>query len=414
MTWREDLRRVRVTIDGRTRDLVGASFRGVPFLIESVERGGGRRTVVHEFPLREDPFVEDLGRKARTFRVDGYVIGDEYLTAKNALLDALESVEGPGELVLPYYGGRAIRAVCVNLGVRESRSEGGWAIFSLELAEAPTQTPVPVVVVDSVGDIDAGADAAITATETEFVERYDPTGLPSFALASAATALTNVTAGMGVALAPVVGVTQELATMTSQINTITSTASALVRQPADILSEFRSVITGLAETAADAPGDVMQALIAAYGTDSGPDVAETTATRKRERANQVAIVGGLRQVIAIEAARLAPLVTYESTEAAMAARDQIAALLEEQAAVAGDTAYPALGDLRSQVLRAVPGSQVFPRVVTVTRRVAIPSLVLAYQLYGSVDNDADIIARNGISHPGFVAGDLKVLSSDAG
>lgn len=410
MTWREDLRRTRVTIDGRTRDVVGASFRGVPFLIESVERGGGRRAVVHEFPLRDDPFVEDLGRRARTFRADGYVIGDEYLTAKNALLDALESESGPGELILPYYGGRAIRAICVNLAVRETRAEGGWAIFSLEFAEAPTQAPTPTIVVDSVSEVAAGADTAIAAGQAEFVERYDPAGLPSFALASASTALTNVASGMGVLLAPAVSVTQELAAMTAQIEIITSTASALVRQPHAVLTAFRAAIVVLGETITAAPGAVMDALIDAYLIDMGTPIVETTATRERERVNQVAIIGGLRRVIAIEAARLAPLVPYESIEQAFAARDQLATMLESEAAGAGDTAYPALVDLRSQLLRSVPGAGTFARVVTITRRVAIPSLLLAYQLYGSVDNEADIIARNAIRHPGFVAGDLKVLS----
>src|SRR5262245_27796266 len=119
MTWREDLR--RIAIDGR--ELVGASFRGAPFLVESSERSGGRRVVVHEFPLRDEPFVEDLGKRGSVFRVDGYVIGDDYLTQRDALLAALEDESGPGELVHPYHGVR--RAVCVNLGVRETRSDGG-------------------------------------------------------------------------------------------------------------------------------------------------------------------------------------------------------------------------------------------------------------------------------------------------
>jgi prophage DNA circulation protein len=101
-----------------------------------------------------------------------------------------------------------------------------------------------------------------------------------------------------------------------------------------------------------------------------------------------------------------------STDDAMAARDSIAELLDEQAAAAGDTAYPALVDLRSEVLRAVPGASQFARIVTVSRSVPIPSLLLAYQLYGSVDLESDIIARNAIRHPGFVAGDLKVLSDE--
>ncbi len=44
----------------------------------------------------------------------------------------------------------------------------------------------------------------------------------------------------------------------------------------------------------------------------------------------------------------------------------------------------------------------------------LPSLVLAQELYGSVDQEADIIARNSISNPLLVIGGtaLEVLGRD--
>lgn len=404
MTWRDDLR--RVTIDGR--EFVGASFRGVPFFVESAELTSGRRAVVHEFPLRNDPFVEDLGRRARTFRIDGYVIGDNYLVQRDALLAALEDEAGPGELVHPYHGVR--RAICVNIAVRETRADGGMAMFALEFAETPAQAPTPLVEADPASEVARSAGAAVTATSAELVEQYDTSGLPAFAIASAETALKNAANGLAAKLAPIITDTQELAAFTGQIRILTAQASSLVREPADVLDEFRSAIVLLASTVSSSRGAVMNALLEAYGVDLGAPVTATTATREREAANQAAIIDGLRRVIAIEAARLAPLTAFASIEEAMVARDQIADLLDEQALLAGDTAYPALVELRTQVLRAVPGSNTFARVITITRRVEVPSLVLAYQLYGSVDQEADVIARNSIRHPGFVSGTLKVLS----
>lgn len=404
MTWREDLRRV----DFAGRKLIGASFRGVPFFVESSDHSGGRRIVVHQFPLRDKPFVEDLGKIAGAFRVEGYVIGDDYLAQKEALLVALEDTAGPGELVHPYYGVR--RVVCGQLSVRETRADGGMAVFAIEFAEAPAQSLTPTEAVDNTAEVATAADAAIEATKAEFTERFDPTGLPAFALETAATALRLAAGGIGAKLAPVAGAAQEAAALAGQVRVLTDDAASLVRQPADLLDEFRAAIASLAAAVNSAPGALKDALVEAYGGDLGTAATGTTATRQRERANQLAITGALRRIMAIEAARLAPLATYDSIEAATASRDQVAALLEEQAAGAGDTAYPALVDLRSQVMRAVPGSAVFARVITVTRKQAIPSLLLAHQLYGSVDREADVIARNGIRHPGFVVGDLKVLS----
>ncbi|HEY6037146.1 MAG TPA: DNA circularization N-terminal domain-containing protein [Kofleriaceae bacterium] len=408
MTWREDLRRVTITVDGRKRNLIGASFRGVAFFVEASDRAGGRRVVTHEFPLADDPFVEDLGRRARKFKVDGYVIGDDYLAARDALCSALEDEEGPGELVHPYHGVRV--AICENFGIHESRSEGGYASFSIDFNETPAQAPTPSVVDDPAGATSAAADAAATASDAEFLAVYSSAGLPGRSLASAEAAITKAAAGLKEQLAPVINATQEAAGLTAQAALITAEAASLVRSPALIMGLFRGAVTALATTALDAPGKVLDALTAAYSVDLGSLVPSTTATRAKELANQVALQNGLRRVMLVEAVRLAPLVPFVTIDDATATRDELVAMLDEQAAAAGDTAYPALVDLRAQLMRAVPGGQTFARVVSVSRPSTIPSLLLTYQLYGSVDLELDVVARNDVKHPGFIAGDLKVLS----
>ena len=93
------------------------------------------------------------------------------------------------------------------------------------------------------------------------------------------------------------------------------------------------------------------------------------------------------------------------------ARGKVVALLDDLALTAGDTAYPTIVTLRSDVMRAIPGSRALARVITIELREPIPVDVLAYRLYGSVDLADDIIARNKIRHPLFVSGVLKVLSN---
>lgn len=404
MTWREDLR--RVTLGNKV--LVGASFRGVPFLVESVERSGGRRAVVHEFPLRDEPFAEDLGRKARTFRIEGYVLGDDYLVQLDALLVALEDKSGPGALKHPYKG--ELSAMCTGLNVRQSRADGGIAMLALEFAETPAQAPTPAIVADAPGKVAAAATRAIVASRGELLERFGVAGMPAFALASASGALSKATAGVGKLLAPAITSAQELAVLTGKVAVVTAQASSLIRAPGDAFDALHGAITGLTGAIAAAPRAVVGALADAYGIDLGAAVAPLTATRAREAANQTALVGALRQVFAIEAARLTPTVPFESIDDASAVRDRVAAMLDEQARGAGDTAYPGLVTLRAELLRAVPGVDLFTRIVTVHRSTATPSLLLAYQLYGSVKLEADILARNRIRNPAFVAGDLQVLS----
>lgn len=406
MTWREDLR--RVSFGGR--EMIGASFRGVPFFVDSSERSGGRRLVVHEFPLRDDPFVEDLGRRARPFRIEGYVIGDDYLAQKDALLSALEDVAGPGELVHPYHGVR--RAACANFSVRESRTEGGAAQFAMEFAEAPAQSLVPVEAVDTAGQVAATADTAATAAASDLASELDVSGLPAFAVASSETAVAKTSVSLKDRLSSVATSGQELADLAGRLTAIGAEASYLVRNPLVLLSRLREAIIGMVDARTASPGEVMTALALAYRDPIETDVPVTTATRARELENQRVLTGALRRIIAVEAAALAPLVSYRSIEEATAAREQIASMLEEQAAGAGDAAYPALVSLRSAVLRAVPGGRAFARVVAVERGEPVSSLLLSYQLYGSVDMEADIIGRNRgrVAHPGFISGSLRVLS----
>lgn len=405
MTWRDDLSRVTLP-DGR--NLIGASFRGVAFLVESADRGGGRRTVVHEFPLRDEPTIDDLGRRARVMSMDAYVLGDDYVAQRNALLAALEDVAGPGELVHPYYGTR--RAICSSLSTRESIADGGMARFSLEFTEVPSQIVAPVATPDLAADVGTSATAAQEATSDELVEVYDTSGQPGYAVASLAAELSAVATALDEALAGVVEDTQEAARLDVEIQALVSDATTLIRTPADTVAALLAVLQNLAETIADAPRKVLAALLDAYDLEAQPLAQGESATRELERTNQAALADALRRVIIIEAARLLPSIEHETLEDAIADRTAVADRLEAQAATAGDTAYPVLVSLRTAVLRAIPGDATLARLETITRPVAVPSLLLAYQLYGDTTAEADIVARNAAEHPGFLAGDLQVLT----
>jgi prophage DNA circulation protein len=80
--------------------LARCSFRGVPFILE--ENGGeiGRRGAFHEYPRRDVPYAEDLGRRGRRYTFRAYILGDDALFQADVLISALEQ-PGPGILILP-------------------------------------------------------------------------------------------------------------------------------------------------------------------------------------------------------------------------------------------------------------------------------------------------------------------------
>ncbi|RTY53636.1 DNA circularization protein [Pantoea sp. YU22] len=100
-----------------------ASFRGVQFEVDEEDGTFGRRVQVNEYPNRDKPFTEDLGRAARRINITAYLVGDDYPTRRDKLIKAVEQA-GSGTLVHPYYGemkGNIDGQVRVSHSAREGR-----------------------------------------------------------------------------------------------------------------------------------------------------------------------------------------------------------------------------------------------------------------------------------------------------
>jgi prophage DNA circulation protein len=405
VNWRDDLSRVTL---GDGRRLVGASFRGAPFLVEASDRSGGRRLAVHEFPFRSEPYVEDVGRRSRSFRVEAYVLGDDYIAQRDALLEALEDAEGPGELVHPYHGTRA--AACDSFTVRESSAEGRMARIAIEFVEAPAQTLTPTEAPDLSALVDDGADAALAASSIEVAASYDVEDLPSFAIASCSAYLSAVADDLEAALAPLTIATAELALLKFELDYLRTQAVSLARDPVEAVTAFVTTLAAVGASVENQPAAYLEALLDVYDDAVMTLATATTATRERERANQEALMGAIRRLFVVEAARYATLATFATLDEALAVRGKILDRLDEQLGEAGDDAYPALVDLRARLVDAVPGDSELARLVTLEQPVAIPSILLTYRLYGDTAQELALVARNNAQHPGFLSGSLQVLS----
>ncbi|HGW7256049.1 TPA: DNA circularization N-terminal domain-containing protein, partial [Escherichia coli] len=99
---------------GWREKLLEASFRGVPFKVEEESAGTGRRVETHEYPNRDKPYTEDLGKVTFRPSITAYVVGDDCFDQRDRLIDALNK-PGPGTLVHPTYGEMK---VCVDGEVR--------------------------------------------------------------------------------------------------------------------------------------------------------------------------------------------------------------------------------------------------------------------------------------------------------
>ena len=102
-------------------DLRPASWRGLPFGVFTHDTRAGRRTAVHDYPFRDQVWVEDLGKASRRLALQGFLVGDDVVARLEAMTDEAEK-EGPGQLVHPVFG--ACECTLVDFGA-EMRAELG-------------------------------------------------------------------------------------------------------------------------------------------------------------------------------------------------------------------------------------------------------------------------------------------------
>lgn len=140
-----------------------ASFGGAGFHVEVDSQAGGRRNALHEFPHRDTPWAEDMGRRARHWSVTAYLIGPNYIAARDALIAACEQ-EGSQSLVHPLLG--TVQANCDDYVATERRELGGYCVFELRFVEAGTQPGLSVTAdtQSQVGSAGANSDAATASS----------------------------------------------------------------------------------------------------------------------------------------------------------------------------------------------------------------------------------------------------------
>lgn len=156
--------------------LVIASFRGAQFHTETTGRRSGRRTVVHEYPKRNIPYAEDMGRSAVKWSFTGYLIlGDKGLpgnvmTQVAQLIGALEA-DDAGFLIHPILG--AMLVMCENYSYSDKRTAGGYFEFDMQFVEAGSPAMIPMF--DAGSNLTNSASAAETSSAANIAS--DTSGL---------------------------------------------------------------------------------------------------------------------------------------------------------------------------------------------------------------------------------------------
>ncbi|CAI3945583.1 DNA circularization N-terminal domain-containing protein [Commensalibacter papalotli (ex Botero et al. 2024)] len=150
-----------------------ASFRGVSFWVNSNGGENGRKTAIHEYPNKDQVWVEDLGRSQRKYHIQGFVLGDDYIIQSKLLINAVEQ-EGPGNLIHPTFG--MLKVSITNCGWRQPDNLQNKIEFNFDCIEY--SNPVAGFITELTGSVigdlsDALSDSAIGDFLSDTVQPFN-------------------------------------------------------------------------------------------------------------------------------------------------------------------------------------------------------------------------------------------------
>jgi prophage DNA circulation protein len=385
------------------------SFRGVRFFLWNSEREGGRNTVTHEFLGRDVPYTEDVSRTPNTFSIEAFFSGFDYFRQRDRLIKALET-PGPGELVHPYYGTMQVNVT--RYRVRETGSEGNIVRFSIDFVEAGSLV-YPSVETRKGGLLSDISDKISSTAVAKFLKDYSIADYPQFVIDSVTEKVEELASVIEEQSAFITRNADEIADLAVSISDLRGDIDNLINEPAILATRMISSLQLLSESVENRREsfDAYENIFS-YG-DQDPNIIPTTASRIQQDTNNQAFTNFVRVIALSEAVNSAFEIAYESEEDALQIKnslyDEIDILME---AVDDDSVFAELNNLRTFVsLNIPPEDENLPKIFDYINYSTRPSLVIAYEIFGDVISDQDIIDRNHVKNPSYVPGGqtLRVL-----
>ena len=403
-----------------------ASFRGVRFYTEEFGGEYGRRWADHEYPGRDTPFAEDLGRRQRVWQFTGYTIGNFYLADRDRIIAACEEA-GPGELVHPTLG--AVQAVCRTVAFTEERGRGGHCIFQFEFAEAG-ELQEPAQASDTNLACEFAADDLGAASLDSFAGGFSVAGGGVWVTDNAAGDVANFAGGLDRLRLPAAGYPQ--GALVGAIGNLDSNASSLVLTP-PLLGAAVDDAFGAFTNAGDAGPVVAGMLTMATGWQAGaapgsgglplqlgrqgtaPSVVLLPIPARRAR-NAAVFERLVRQLALREVGYAVTGMSLDNYEAATALRHKIAAAfgeVENAAADAGDDlVFAALAELLGAITRMIQARAAnLNPLVTYRTAATANTLTLAWRLYQNSGRDLELAIRTAARNPAFLPRTGRVLAA---
>ncbi|WP_339521839.1 DNA circularization protein [Pseudomonas sp. EL_65y_Pfl2_R96] len=402
-------------------DLLPASFRGISFLIPQASVPIGMKGQLHEFPQRDEPFFEQLGKQSQVHRLTCWIIGDDCFERRDKFLEAIQT-PGAGELVHPWLGRMQVKAGEGDM--THDFQQGGMVSFSVTFYP-DTPLKFPTAKVNSQQQVVKASDSLLDSALARYKAAMAKVDQARLGLARLRNTLSNVYTVIQQQFAPFVGVFTNL---TGFVQSLMNSPDALSSLFSSYFSDFSvddylgsdSSGSGYRNTVATATQQAeavanINTVSQAGGVDAAA-VSQATANLVQDALLvQVALIISEMPIASqpvssvtapsVEQQAIQPPVRPEVPVAddVIELRENLNEAIFEASLKADPGHYIVLNTLRQTLVKhltAVAESGV--RLVEITPPETLSALVLAYRRFGDASRESEVVQRNRLRHPGFV------------
>jgi prophage DNA circulation protein len=451
-----------------------ASFRGVPFGVLGSEGRFGRRVATHQYPNRDKPYIEDLGRSTRRITLTGFLVenslvygGGDAFSQRDAMVAAAET-SGPGTLVHPTLGELQVSIPDGGLSVTERWDHGRYFEIGFTFIEsgerqfpsASTTTPdalnsladaldlaaaqdfvssitrsvnLGLGIVQGVINLGSSVVGSVVDTVAGFVSLAGRAARDATSLFNLASLLTGnygryVNANVSSAFAGGQTASQDITIGTLETegaqdraavavaeSALSAAAAALDASSALSFTTSAQGLTAALGTAVVNPGDALRlfSALAVYAPQTSDGLSQTAAA---EQIAQLATGALLRRAAIGALARAIGQYAPSSYDDAAAVRSQVTNYLDAEILIAGDAgddaSYGALRALRQMVVALlIQAGSGLPRLQEFSYNAPLPALTLAQRIYADASRAAQLIDQAKPVHPAFMPPQFQALAN---
>ncbi|KAB2527488.1 hydroxyacid dehydrogenase [Pseudomonas sp. GXM4] len=408
-------------MDQTWRDqMLPASFRGISFLIPQASVPVGMKVQLHEFPQRDEPYSEQMGKQAQVHRLVCWIIGDDCFERRDKFMEAVQT-PGAGELVHPWLGRMQVKAGEAEL--THDFKQGGMAAFAVTFyPDIPLKFPTAKV--NTQQQVVKASDSLLDSALDRYKSAMAKVDQARLGLARLRNSLSGV----------YTVIQQQFSTIIGAFTNLTGFVQSLMNAPDSLSSLFSSYFSefsvddylgddsGSSYRNSVATATQQTEAVASINTVSdsgGVDAAaasQATANLVQDALLvQVALIisempvasqpVSTATVASVEQQAVQPIVRPEVPVAddVIELRDNLNEAIFQASLKADPEHYMVLNTLRQTIVKhltAVAESGV--RLVEITPPETLSALVLAYRRFGDATRESEVVQRNRLRHPGFV------------